>query len=828
MSPLTVLRLGTAEFRAHPGRALLPGVALVVGIACLVAALVLSAAMVSATGAGRPVAPEPVTAVVEIAHSDSAAAEAELDETLIARIGAVPGVRRVLPVERVRVDLLLADGRAGPRRATGDVELDEDALRRVPIAEGRSPRADGEIAVDRVTAHEHDLRPGSVVAVADAEGRPRDVVVSGTTKRGGMVDEPVLVLGPDLARALDREPARTQLHVLGGDPAAVQAAAGPAYEVLRPDGGQDRGNDSDALSGLLLTFSVLALATAVFVASATFRAVHLQRQRRTALLRCLGANRAPLVVGSLAESLVTGVSAGAVGALLGAPLGRLLGQLFDSTGVSAMFGAVELRPPLAPQPVHVVLGVVVAAVLSAVAAVRPALAASRVSPLAALRSSDGLPPAAAVRRRRNVLGVVLVVLAAALAALGVLAGGSLASIFLLLAASVLGIAGLFVVLGPVVVPALGLIFGSVAARIGGPHWRLAAAEVRRVPQRSASVAVPLVLASALVTSGAVLLTSAQSLADQFENEPRPDAVITDVGPRPLPARAERVAELPGVAAHVALHEAEITGDEPDSLGLVLGADPADLRAWARAQGFAAEDFGPDTVLLANYVAQDLGAQLGQPVTLRGLPGGPRTATFAGTLPFTALQGADAVLPDTGLGPVTTAWIALDEGTDALAFRDAVRAALPDAPTVQVETGAGVSEENDRYLGMATIMMMVLLGLSVAVAVTGIGTALAISVQERRKELALRRALGVTRGGVQGGVVAEAVLLALVGVLGGGLYGLLCSELLMLSFGVLHLPWSSLGPLLAGGAVVVALAVLSAVGPARTAARVRPAAGLAAG
>jgi putative ABC transport system permease protein len=828
LSPLTVLRLGAAEFRAHPGRALLPGVALVVGVACLVAALVLSASMVSAADAGRPAVPEPVTAAVGIAYSDAPGPGAELDDALIERIGAVPGVRRVLPVEQVRVDLLLADGRVGLRRATGDVEVAEDDLRRVPIAEGRSPRADGEIAIDRVTAHDHDLRPGSVVPVADADGHRRDVVVSGITKRGGVADEPVLVVGTDLAAALDREPVRTRLHVLGGDPAAVQAAVGTAYEVLEPEGGPDFGGDSDALAGLLLTFSVLALATAVFVASATFRAVHLQRQRRTALLRCLGANRAPLVVGSLAESVLTGAAAGAAGALLGAPLARLLGQLFDTTGVSAMFGAVELRPPLAPQPSHVVAGVVVAAVLSAVAAVRPALAASRVSPLAALRTSDGLPPSSAVRRRRNVFGVALVVLAGALAALGVLAGGSLASLFLVLTASILGVAGLFAVLGPVVVPALSRIFGSVAARIGGPQWRLAAAEVRRVPQRSASVAMPLLLASALVTSGAVLLTSAQTLTDQFEAEPRPDAVIADVGPRPLPAQAERVAELPGVAAHVALHEAETTSDDPGAVGTVLGADPADLRAWALAQGFAGEDFGPGTVLLANYVAEDLGAQLGRPVTLPGLPGGPRTATYVGTLPFTVLQGAGAVLPDTGLGPVTTAWVALDEDVDALAFRDAARAVLPDAPTVQVETGAGVSEENDRYLGMGTIMMMVLLGLSVAVAVTGIGTALAISVQERRKELALRRALGVTRGGVQGGIVAEAVLLALVGVLGGGLYGLLCVELLMLSFGVYHVPWSSLGPLLAGGGVVVALAVVSAIGPARTAARVRPAAGLAAG
>jgi putative ABC transport system permease protein len=117
---------------------------------------------------------------------------------------------------------------------------------------------------------------------------------------------------------------------------------------------------------------------------------------------------------------------------------------------------------------------------------------------------------------------------------------------------------------------------------------------------------------------------------------------------------------------------------------------------------------------------------------------------------------------------------------------------------------------------------------VAVAVTGIGTALTISVQERRKEMALRRALGVTKGGLQGGVMAEAVLLALVGVLGGGVFGLVYAELTLLAFGVFAWPTASLVPLLVGGAGVVVLAVLAAFGPARGASRIRPAAGLAAG
>ena len=112
----------------------------------------------------------------------------------------------------------------------------------------------------------------------------------------------------------------------------------------------------------------------------------------------------------------------------------------------------------------------------------------------------------------------------------------------------------------------------------------------------------------------------------------------------------------------------------------------------------------------------------------------------------------------------------------------------------------------------------------------LGTALTISVQERRKELALRRALGVTQGGLQGGVIAEAIMLALVGVIGGGVLGFGYAEIAILATGIdMSLPGLSVVlPLVIGAAAVVLLAVLAAFGPSRGASRIRPAAGLASG
>ncbi|MCS7484545.1 ABC transporter permease [Umezawaea endophytica] len=831
----TTIGLGLAEFRHRPGRALLPGVALIVGVACLTASLVLSDVIVDSAEAGAPVVPSAVTLEVGVVHDPDLAFDAQpkLDQAAADRVAAVAGVERVVPVRQVQVDLLLTDGRAGNRRATGDVEVDRDGLRRVPIGEGRSPAADGEIAIDKVTAAKHGLVPGSTVEVADAQGKPLDVVVSGITKRGGLADEAALVVGEDLALKLDPKPTVRELQVVGGDEAAVAAAVGPTYrvsQVLDEDRREGSTGDSGSLAAILILFAILALATASFVAAATFRAVYLQRQRQTALLRCLGANRKPLVVANLVEALFTGAVAGVLGALAGGPVAMGLSKVFDATGISELFGTVALNPSLLPTTGYVVLGACVAGFLSMFAALRPSLAASRVSPLAALRTSEGATPDRAVARRRTVFGVFLVLVAAGMGALAVAAKGTVPAMFLVLFSGIIGVLGLFGALGPIAVPALSRVFGGLAAKVGGAHWKLAAAEVRREPQRSASVAMPLVLAAAMVTFFAVTVGTARELEAALSDNPRPDVVVSDVGERPLPGDVGALTARPEVEGRAVLHRAQ--GKRPDGETFTaVGADPKQLTEWLNAEKTGATgiaDFREGTALVSEWVLTSWNTAVGQQVALDGLAGGPRTVTIVGTVPGDFVGYAGVVVADPSIGPASSVVVALKPGADAAAYRNAVRAGLSNAPTVLVETAVDEAAQNQRYLDLATVMLMVLLGLSVAVAVTGIGTTLTISVQERRKELALRRALGVTKGGLQHGIVAEAVLLSLVGVLGGGVVGVVYAQLTMAAAGVSTFPSADWGSLALGGLAVVVLAVLSAFGPARGASKIRPAAGLASG
>ncbi len=789
----TSLRLGLAEFRARPGRALLPGVALVVGVACLLAALVLSDALTRSVDEGAPLTPSTVEHVVDVEPVRDGS-DVRLDDALLGRLS---GVGRAVPVQVGEADLLDSNGRAGEHRA--EMHVQQPDLVRWPLAEGKQPAADGEIAIDKLTAYERGIKPGDKIKVAGADGKPFDVTVSGVMKKGGMDSRPILVAGPDLARKLDAHPFTKEVWVLGGGRDAVASAAGAAYTVWDPAPDADKiGSD---LKFILLPFSVLALATAVFVAAATFRAVYAQRQRQTALLRCIGAQRGPLVRRSLFEALVTGAIAGAGGALLGGPMAWLLARTFDVTGISALFGAVELSPELLPSLGYVILGVVVAALLSVMAAVKPAINAARVSPLAALRDAENEVPPKSVRRLRLVFGVLFTGGAALLAMMAIAAKGTVAAPLAVTFSAIAAVTGLFWILGPVTVPLIARLFG----RLGGTQWKLAGAEVRRMPQRSASVALPLLLASSMVTFFLVVLGGAQDMAFAYSNEERPDATVVDAGDRPLPA----IPAMPEVAASVVLHESDGGA----------GVDPEQFKTWLKAQNVSgAEQFVAGTAIVPPHWEDRAFVEAGG-----------KQYKVVGTVPG-SVTGYLPIIGGLTSGPAEKVLVALKPGADATQYRANLQAALPNNPTVIVQTDADERAQTERYMHLGTVLMMVLLGLSVAVAVTGIGTALTISVQERRKELALRRALGVTRGGLQSGVIAEAIMLALVGVIGGGVLGFVYAEIAILATGIeMSLPGLRVVlPLVIGAVAVVVLAVIAAFGPSRGASRIRPAAGLASG
>jgi putative ABC transport system permease protein len=165
--------------------------------------------------------------------------------------------------------------------------------------------------------------------------------------------------------------------------------------------------------------------------------------------------------------------------------------------------------------------VLVAVVATVLAAVVPALAASRVPPVAALGTAADGESGAPLPARRLVGTGGLVVAAAALAGL---AGGLDAELALIvLAASGMTVFAAVVAAGPLLVRALAATLGRPVAALGGPAGRLAVANALQVPRRIAATVSVLALGVGLTSALLVGLASTdadaqRSLAEQFPAE----------------------------------------------------------------------------------------------------------------------------------------------------------------------------------------------------------------------------------------------------------------------------------------------------------------------
>ena len=157
-----------------------------------------------------------------------------------------------------------------------------------------------------------------------------------------------------------------------------------------------------------------------------------------------------------------------------------------------------------------IVSLAVGIVITLLAAIRPALRATRVPPIAAVREGAILPPSRFARFGR-LAGVGTVILAVVLLLLGLLGGGLSTGVRLISLG--LGTVILFIgvsMLAPTLVPPLVKVLGWPATKIGGAAGLLARGNATRNPSRTAQTAAALMIGLALVTLVGVLAAGLRS------------------------------------------------------------------------------------------------------------------------------------------------------------------------------------------------------------------------------------------------------------------------------------------------------------------------------
>ncbi len=725
--------------------------------------------------------------------------------------------------------------------------IDDPQLTPYRLSDGRAPAAPDEIALNEDALDDAGADVGDALTIIGQFG-PQPYTVVGSFRSGssgsagGAVSvEFTLQEAQRLAGTGDRI---DSVWVAGDEGISERALvrrladAIDGVEVITGEQAQaqlTRSSTSDVrfLQVILAVFGVVALLVGGFVISNTFTILVAQRTRELALLRALGASRAQVFRSVLLEAALVGVVASGIGLAVGAYLARFINRGLREIGAELPTETLSIRP------MTFVLSFGMGIAVTLLAALLPAVRATRVPPLAALRDmSADRPPASA---RRAVIGCAVLALGGFGCSAAWREDGASSAIPVVGAGAVLVIVGV-IVIGPVLagrsvaIPAHGL------QRIKGVTGQLAGENATRNPRRTSATASAVLISVALV----VFVTAfASSALRSVESDARRgfvgDFIVTGGGGLTLPnglltspippSVVEDVRRVHGVALAVAMGYSSARLSFPDrnttdvfvssidqeGLGSVLNPRMAEGKA---------SDLDDSGVIVDRVLANDHDLALGDPITYAVEDGPPVVLTVQGISDDPNLLGYATVTRATHarvapeLRDVQVAG-RVEPGADPELISLLVQAELSGTPDVWVYDRESFIADLKSQISEFVNVIYGLLVLSVVISVLGIANTLSLTIHERTRELGLLRALGMDRAGVRSTVRWEAALIGLFGMAVGLIVGAIVSAAVVISLRELGLvtfvlPVSGVA-LIAGGAV--AFAALAAIRPAQRAAGV---------
>ncbi|MCB7137155.1 FtsX-like permease family protein [Cellulosimicrobium marinum] len=842
-----MLRLTLAQMRRSTGRLAAAGVAVLIGTAFVAATLLAGGVLTRSTNDAIAARFADADLVV---GGERSYTPLEVDD-----LAALDGVDAVEPVRSTSVALEVG------RRTVYQMAVPTPSDPRfdpLDVVEGALPSAAGQVALPQDVAERLGVGVGDDVTnlryvwSSDEDVEPQEL--RDTLTVVGITDDPygafaqmggAAVVAPQDAEAWaleageDRSVAAVMVALadgadLEGVRAAVLDSAGEGGLVRTPDEyAQDLAaahtGGEQVFTYVILAFAAVALVVAALVIANTFQVLVAQRTRTLALLRAVGANRGQLARSVLTEATILGLLSSLAGLLVGTGLV----QLALTVGRGADLG-VPLPATVSLTPAVVLAPLVVGTLVTVVASLAPARAATRVSPLEALRPADAPRVGTGAGRVRLVAAVLLTVVGFALLAGGVVLGANGAPDVGLLAGVVGGtVSFVGILVGAVFwLPAVVALVGRLLARTG-PTARLAAANTLRNPRRTTATSTALLIGVTLVAMMSTGAASARtSLGAALDDQYPVDVVVLGSGVDGTVASSttDLVEGVDGVARVAPTSEVYATlpdGSSPP----ITAVDPAEAAAVVRSSATLGVEgaFGPGTLVAPQDQLDVWGLSDGATTTL--------TTDAGTTLDVEVVGGASGVFLLTAadartLDPdaaTTGLWVSVDDPSDAevvAGIQDAVSEA--DAP---VEVVGAVVERAAMQSVVDTMLAVVvgLLAVAVVIALIGVANTLSLSVIERRRESATLRAIGLSRRRLRWMLAVEGMLIAGVGALLGVALGVVygwagaATALSLMGDVAFAVPWRDVAVVLV---VALGAGLLASVVPGRAAARTSPVAALA--
>jgi putative ABC transport system permease protein len=773
-----------------------------------------------------------------------------ISEQTLARVRATPGVAEAAgsifsPATFLRVNgKRLASGGA-PQFVSSELPKRFESFNAV---HGRFPTSADGLAIDEATAERANLKLGEQMLIAGSVPAKRYTIV-GIIKFGGgqsfggagaallIPAEAQRVVGEqghfdqiDVAARAGVTPSQLRDRIRAVLPRAVEVQTGAQQAATES---AELESDLSFLRTFLLVFAYIALVVGAFIIFNTFSITVAQRTREFGLLRTLGGSRLQIMQSVVVEGLLLGVVGAVLGLLGGIALAPALDQLFKAFGADLPDSGTVLETRT------IVVSLLVGTIVTVLAGLPPALRATRVPPLAAMREGVEIPPRTSITRGRYAVPVLLVLIVVRLVA-AVAQGSGTATIAITAA---IGVALLIVRLRQRahgrryrLTRALARAIGSLVAW-RGITGRLARENSIRQPGRTLITAAALTVGLALVTFVAVLAAGTKATIDQSVSRSFAGNLILENsqpgGEQGIPALVAVVLRhIPGVASvtpidftvgrlHGSSSNASITAIEPSTFERAYRVE------WKQGSNATLLALGSTGTVLTKGYASSHHLKVGQTVSVLTPTGQHVPLTVLGIANDNARLLGDLTI---GLPLARAAFGQREDDLDFATYAPGVRNSQVQPvvdrllarylPQVRSRTAAQFKQDQANQINTLLALIYVLLALSVIVSLFGIVNTLILSIYERTRELGMLRAIGTSRRQVRQMIRYESVITALIGAVFGlviGVVGAILFTTIALSGSgyVQSIPVGTLFVLL----VVAALAgLIAAQLPARRAAR----------
>jgi len=639
--------------------------------------------------------------------------------------------------------------------------------------------------------------------------------------KGNRIDRIDVVNAPDVTVAELRRRLTEQL------PAGIR--------VDQPDlRGQGLENSVTSMNFGMTLMSFLALTICGFLIYNSFGISLNQRWREIGILRSIGVKSGGVQRLFLVEAAILGILGSGLGVLGGFFLAKAaIRTVMQISSTVYGYTASAKLPEFSYQ--FAIESLCVGAAASIIAAWLPSRAASRLDPVLALKNVETHQKEGSIGKIRISAGLGMIIAGLVLIRYSSPAVGSNVQLFygFLVQVGAILMLPMFIRSGSYVIrPLLEMLFGA--------EGMIAAENMARSPRRTSSTVGAMMVGLAFVFScGSLIVSQREALFAMVDKALAADYFVTSseqLHSRTYhftEATSQKITGLPDIAVADATRVTSIDygGEEVTILAHNMDAyfaispnllDSGDTKI-ARAASARGEG-----VLISNNLGLRFGLAVGDRLRL-DTPGGTIDLPVVGMLDyFRSEKGTiflDRELYKRYWNDSDVDYIFIDLNPDAnhAAFKNSVQAIISGERNgflySHEEYKSWVSRLIDQFFTLMYLQMLV----AVIVAMLGLMNTMIISVDERRREIGVLRAIGGLRGQVVRIVLIEAAAIALLGLAAGAVSGAINAYFLVYTAAKvvagfsIHLifPFSML---VAALPIVVLAAILSALLPAFNAAR----------